>query len=449
MLMRKSLEDKKMSLNDIINVTISSSTAAATRTGFGIPLIAAYHTYYTDRVRQYATIDAMVTDGFVAGEPAYRAASAVFSQSPKVNYVLIGRTANDQEQLIKVTPVAVDSTDYVISINGSAATFTSDGTATVAEICTGLKTQIDLLVEPVAVVDNTTDITIEASVAGVDFNLYIADRSLMSQENSTPDLGGANGIAADLAAIRLINDDWYWYLGTNQGTAVITAAAVYIETQKKVYVLASAEDDIYSSGSTTDIAYVLSNAGYARSMSMYQARALEQYPDAAWVGKVAPLPVGSYTCAYKTLSGVSPTVLTETEKTNIIAKNCNYYYTEAGVNTTYNGVSTDSATSFLDLVIGVDYITSRMQENIFTLLVNNNKIPGNDTGITMVENEIRGVLSDGVTKTIIEPGFKIKVPLASEIDASDKANRILPDMRFEAVFTGAYHKVLVIGVITI
>lgn len=61
---------------------------------------------------------------------------------------------------VKVTPIAQDSTTYTVTINGDAAVFLSDASATVAEITSGLKLAIDALAEPVIVTDNGTDLDI-------------------------------------------------------------------------------------------------------------------------------------------------------------------------------------------------------------------------------------------------------------------------------------------------
>jgi hypothetical protein len=62
---------------------------------------------------------------------------------------------------VKVTPIAQDSTDYTIDINGTPFLFASGAAATVAEITAGLKSAIDAGSEPVVAVDNGTDLDIE------------------------------------------------------------------------------------------------------------------------------------------------------------------------------------------------------------------------------------------------------------------------------------------------
>lgn len=82
-----------MALSDIVDVVISATTATPTRTGFGTPLIAAYHTKYTDRVRTYNKPNDLLGDGFLVSDDAYLAATALKAQNPSVKSFKLGRLA--------------------------------------------------------------------------------------------------------------------------------------------------------------------------------------------------------------------------------------------------------------------------------------------------------------------------------------------------------------------
>ena len=76
-------------------------------------------------------------------------------------------------QVYTITPTAVDSTVYTLTIDGIAYSYTSGIGATVAQITAGLALEINVTqtngIVPVTAVDNTTNITLTADVAGVAF----------------------------------------------------------------------------------------------------------------------------------------------------------------------------------------------------------------------------------------------------------------------------------------
>ena len=77
------------------------------------------------------------------------------------------------------------------------------------------------------------------------------------------------------------------------------------------------------------------------------------------------------------------------------------------------------------------------------------KIPFTDHGIAIIESEIRAQLLEGVSAGYINDDFVITVPKAREVSANNRANRILPDIKFTATLQGALHKVTVAGVVSI
>lgn len=92
-----------MSLQDLVNVQISSSTVSPTRPGFGTPLVAGFHTYYTDRVRFYSSLSQLTGDGFKTTDAIYKAVQAALSQNPAPAKVAVGRRALANTQALQLT----------------------------------------------------------------------------------------------------------------------------------------------------------------------------------------------------------------------------------------------------------------------------------------------------------------------------------------------------------
>ena len=62
---------------------------------------------------------------------------------------------------------------------------------------------------------------------------------------------------------------------------------------------------------------------------------------------------------------------------------------------------------------------------------------------------MRAALQLGVGNAIITDDFTVTVPLAADVPAADKANRLLPDMKFNAKLAGAIHSTEIDGVVTL
>ena len=433
-----------MSLDSIVQVQISTQTQAVAEAGFGTPLILAYHNVWPELVRQYSSTADMVSDGFAADSPAVLAASAIKAQNPQIVDFKIGRRALAFTQTEKITPVAQDSTTYTLTINGTDFVYVSDATATIAEITLGLTTAVNGGSEPVTATDNSTDLDLTADNAGELFSLEMSwdgsDRLLLRQNLTTDP-----GIATDLAAVLLADPDWYGLVIDSQSKAEIEAASAWVETNKRLFVAACADTDILTA-STTDLFSVLQSFAYARTAAIWSARP-HQYSGAAWIGNRFPSDPGSSTWNLKTLAGVQTDDLTTNEIANIDGKGGNWYTRIAGVNVTQVGRT--SSGEWIDVTRFVDWLAARLQERIFSRLVNLEKVPYTAGGIALIESEIRAQLQEGIAAGGLraDPEPTVETPDLSAIPTNDKINRLLPDVSFLAYLAGAIHNIQIAGVV--
>lgn len=142
-----------MSLSDVVSVAITRVSSAVTQQGFSTPLILAYHTRWTsDRVRSCASLDEMVAAGFTPDDTAHKIASAIWSQPNPPAAIKVGRRASAFTKSVRLTPEESNSTVYAVECDGLEASYTSDSSATVAEICTGLAAAINALADVDAII---------------------------------------------------------------------------------------------------------------------------------------------------------------------------------------------------------------------------------------------------------------------------------------------------------
>lgn len=438
-----------MPISDIVSIVVSLQAAQALAAGFGVPLVLGAHTRNTDRIRFYSSQDALTADGFDATDASTSLVASIFSQNPAPSKVAVGRRANRPTMRWAITPVAANSTIYKLTVVYAGVsypvTFTSDASGTVAEIIAGLKAAIDALALGLTTTDQTTYLRIAATAVGAYFAVYVDDPSLLGIAQDNPDAG----VAADLDAINLVDSSWYCILSPYKSAAENAAIAAWTESHAKLFLAETQDSEVitHALSGATDIANTLKAAAYTRSPIAYHHGDGTNLA-AAWAGKCLPYDPGSETWKFKTLAGVTPSRLNDTHLANLRAKNCNFYYTVAGINMTAEG--TVPSGDWIDTTRGVDWLRARMGERIVTALANARKVPYTDTGAVVLETEVRAQLQDGVDVGLLraDPKPTVTVPSVASQSTANRQARNFPNITFVAQLAGAVHKVGVSGTVT-
>lgn len=434
-----------MSLSSIVNVTVSRQTSAPAQAGFGTGLILGSSGRITgDKVRTFSSIEA-VEALFQSGDPELVAAGKYFGQEVKPTTLKIAQRDADVAQVNTVTVGTLqNNTLYRITINGVNFDFTSDADATTAEIEAGLTAAVNGGSEPVTAVDGT-GVVLTADVAGDPFTITVS-------ANLTNTATTANkNIQTELAAVVLEDNDWYCLISCSRVKKDITRAAEFIEARPKIYIAASTDSDIFTDA-TTDVVTALVAAAYDRTALIAKKGGVTDFPDAAWAGRQLPQDPGSSTWAFKTLAGVTVDSLNDSEIANAEGKGANLYLTVGGLNLTVgkNNGGIMASGEFIDVMIGVDYITARIAENVFAKLVNLEKVPFTDGGVLVIVEAVEFVLKGAIPDILSDsPAPAVTAPLVAAVSANDKAIRKLPDVEFTATLSGAIHKTEIQGVVTL
>lgn len=269
-------------------------------------------------------------------------------------------------------------------------------------------------------------------------------------------LTGADGTetwAQALTAILTEHADWYGLITSTRLKSDVLLIAAWVESNKKLYVTTASDSDILSG--TGDVADLLKTAAYERTLIAYHStagQAPHEQPgdaiiDAAILGKMfGGYDPGSATWAYKSLAGISVDLLTPSQISTALGKNCNVYTAIAGVNVLQMGKV--SSGEFADVIHGLDWLKARIQQLVFTPLANTAKVPYTNAGIEIIVSAVRTALQEGVTNSLLS-SFTVSAPKVTEISVADRGTRVLPDVRFTAVLAGAVHTVEVDGVVTV
>lgn len=432
-----------MGLDSIVNVQISRQTAGVTQAGFGVPLILGPNAAFPQtEIREYRSLNAVAED-FTSGQAEYVMASKIFSQTPRPPRLKIGKTSAPVAQVSTLTPdVTVQAiAQFVATIDGEVYSFTSDATPTAGEVVTGLIALINGDPDAKVTASGTTTLILTADVPG---NAFTVETSAnLSVAATTP----SNGIANDIQKASDVDADWYFLLLTSVDVNTIIAAASDIEARKKLMLFLTS-DVAVPTAVTTDIVSVLKAKTLFRTAAMYSGTAADR-AESALVGRVAPLDPGSETWANKTLANVTVDKLTDGQQANLSNKNANFYVQIAGINVTQNGKVVGG--EYIDVIRFIDWLTARMQEAVFTQLVQQDKVPYTDAGIAVVETAMRAVLEAGVRAGGIPSSqdYTVTVPKAKDISQADKAARHLTGITFTATLSGAIHAVTIQGTVTL
>lgn len=363
---------------------------------------------------------------------------------------------NPNQAKVRITQVEPNQT-YTVTINGIEYSYTSlvtvQNATEIATVLVNLINAVPQLVPVTATLNGDGSIELVANDLTVPFSLSVSaevmaiDKGMIIQP-----LVPVNAVADDLTAINNANSTWYALISTSRDVPTVKAIAAWVEARIKLFGTASSDLNIINvpaGTDTTSIAAFLNQAGYVRSFVMYHQDADFDYPEAAWFGRVLPLEPGSETWKFKTLNGISYSNLTTTQSNTALAKKANTYEFVGGVGITANG--TVAQGEYIDTVRGIDWLTARIQEFVFSVLVQNPKVPYTDAGIAVIQSEVMRALSLGVSNDFLtsSPAPLVTVPKAADVPPTDKANRILRNVKFTATLAGAIHAVVIRGTVSV
>lgn len=424
-------------LTDIIEINISRETAAVAQTNFNVPMFISAHTRFSERARTYSSLTAVGED-FQPSDSAYIAAQKLFGQTLKPSQIVIGR------RLVPSSTVSISGATagtYTLTINDQPYNYVATGSDTTITIAAGLKTAYNVTpITGVTVTDNLDGTLTVASAVG--YSLEVTSNMTSANQPSV------ESWVTTINEITVVNNAWYALMIESHVEADVLAVAAQIEGMKKVFATSSQSADIKTT-STTDTFSKLEALGYQRTFGLWSATADTEFPEAAWVGYQLQEQPGSNTWAYKALSGVTVSSLSDTESTNIHNKSASTYEQVGGLNSTIGAKMFGG--EWIDVMIFVDWLEARMKERLWSRMANSKKIPYTSAGAAIIEAEIRAQLNDGIRVggLAASPAPTVEVPDVLSVSVNARAQRIFEGITFEARLAGAIHFVKIAGTVTV
>ena len=432
-------------LNNIVDVTITRETRTIQRASFSIPCFIAEHTIFAERAKEYTSLADILSAGFATTSAVYKAATLYFGQAVAPSKIVVGRRLVPS---VTITPTVANTAVYSFKANGTLITFTSDGSATAAEIVTGLKDALTAALIPTA---GSTGIV----ATGTTTLILTPSGDASSIANYTANLVAVNAasvedwVSATIPAVRAVKDQWYMLSIDSHADADVLAVAAYIEgikaTSPKFYVFSSAASDIKTSA-TTDIFSLVKALNYTHTAYIYSGMATS-FAECGLVGRFAPEQAGSNIWEQKTIVGLTVDTLTPDEISYIHGKNGATYENVGSVDVVIGGKCADGG--WIDESIFVDWLKSRIQESVWALLVNTRKIGYTSAGAAAIEGAMRAVMAEGIQVggLAADPAPVVTVPNVLNLSSAQRATRTLPDVTFTARLAGAIRATTISGTV--
>lgn len=388
-----------------------------------------------------------------------------------------------------------------ITLNGTVVTFVSgtpsgnqvkigaDLATTLASLLAFLTASVDTQLVKFKYLIDATHLYLYAAVTGSGGDALTIAASLATPSGATlaggtgTDISGmlamlssssgsyiANGIGAEtaLAAATLFDSNYgqTWY-ALNIPEAVDAdhiAVAGYIEgsNNKHLYGVSTQEAGVISSVSTTDIAYLLKQLLYKRTITQYSSNSA--YSVCSLFGRALTVNYNGNSTViclmFKQEPGIVAENLTISQVNALESKNCNVFV-EYNNNTAIIEKGQVASGDFIDVITGTDWLAITIQTAIYNLLYTSaTKIPQTDAGNHLIAVTMESVLIQAVANGLLAPGvwdangfgqlsygdflpkgfYVYAPPIASQLQADREARKSVP-FQIAAKLAGAVQSV--------
>ena len=427
-------------IDKIVNVLITRQSGAPSMASFNDVIIVDSFDVTgfgsSVRVQEYTSAKDMADAGFALDSYAYKCASKVFSQSPHISKVYVGWKNATETWTEALNAIVNYNNDWYGICASARAVADQKLVADFAEA--NKKLYFTVTGQDVDITANdTTGIMYYVSNSSLDRTsvFYHPDAKLTGTTNVNHTVYGLDGdsdyydTAVDLDAMADDEARNAWKLA-HKVTLPTGVTPTLIDPQP-VGILGGFEAYLYVTQETVN----------------YTINPDDPCIEGALFGLMFTKDPGSATYALKTLGGVAAYDIPQSAVSEIEKKNCNWYMKTAGIAITFNGKV--GSGEYIDVIQGLDWLEAYIQNQVYAVLVNNDKIPYTDVGVQQIVSPLKVALNRGVNYEIINEDYEVTYPAVADVSSTDRANRFLPDVKFEAQLSGAIHSTKIQGVVSV
>lgn len=435
----------------VVDVEVTLGTQPIDTVGFETPMFLAIHNNFPERLRYYVSTEGLVADGFAVGSPAYQFATNAFAGNFAPQRVGIGRmqagntsvdftgTTNEERVVVNLTVNGMVKTVQVNVIPGN----TPDQIATA--LAQGITDDADLQGKVTATAAGAV-VTLE-STETMSVGKGAGNYKIVNESPET--------VATVLPQVLAENHNWYFLSTEARSDADIIAAAEYAKSNYKFHIFNSTDADAYASeNSTASVFDTLKALGYT-SLGTSDADADVSYTEGCVVGAMAANdPSYGDSLHLKTMPGMKPSKLSETQRSNAWSRNANIYREMYGTNSYIEGRTSNG--QYADVIRFSHWVKFRMEESVFAYMKRRSdmglsmKMSDEDLPVlksVLLNNPINIGIRNGAILTGYDSDNKVSydpiitIPRRAQIPTNDLAARILRDVKVELVYNNSLHYV--------
>jgi hypothetical protein len=445
-----------------------------------------------EAIREYNQISDVAND-FGTTAPEYLAAVLFFSQVPKPSTMFIGEWAQaatagrltggllTAQQMLMSNWTTISDGGFAVAIDGAAAVQVAGLAFTAATNLNAVASIIQAALRTAASAPtlsftwNGTQFVCQSGSTGVTSQVAFfaaptggsTDISAQLMMTSSTAIRSTAGIASETPVASLVRVDGRgWYAVTFAASRVLTdpehlACSAYVEaaSDKHMYGITTNEQTCLDPTNTTDIGSQAMLADYMRTVIQWSLQS--PYAICSFFGRALTVNFeGSnttLTMKFKVEPGIFPEVISGSQATTLASKRINVYVEyNNGAAITQEGVM--SGRAYFDEMHGLDWLSNRIQNDLFNVLYTSPKVPQTNPGVHVLVTTCDGALSQGVQNGLIAagvwnaPGFgELQqgdtlhngwYTFANNVDTQSQADRearIAPLIQIAVKLAGAIH----------
>lgn len=455
----------KLPVSTLVNLTVGFLSSAASKAGFGIPLIVDTENVKSAGalvpiIKTYGSIAEMLADGYEAWNKATKIAQALMAQQPhpatfKVASVFtlssaeltavettdaewyallatVRSSANIQTVATWNEATAAKRHMFFVETQDASAFTAGASILSILQSASRLRTCIVARkADPQTVKLTISQAFVAANSITLTLNATAIPATVFAVDSDTT-------LAALATAIALV---------AGVASATVTPVAAGTDNDREIVVVAS--DPLISLNFS---AYAVAGGASQGTAAFSESDPGAGASDGALAGRLvgAPNGLGSIAAHGQFLrGGIDPDNLSTTEFNLVTTKGGNVYVQIGGKSMLQKGQIMGEVSAgvigFVDTILGLDRLEAAIQDAVIGVLTPaQGKLPYNNQGIAAVVGAIASVAQRFVQDEILEP-FEVKnsfsYPDISQVSAGDKSSRVLNGIVANFTATGAIQRV--------
>lgn len=423
----------QLAVSSVVNVSINMAPTAAAARDFGALLVLGSSSVIDtqERLRLYSNLEAVTAD-FGSSAPEYLAAQKYFSQSPRPAVLYIGRWArvatsgllhgkilNSAEQDINAFK-AITAGSLTMSIDGTVRNLTAinlSGVSNLNGVASAITTKLltnatcvwNAAQQQFDIISTTTGTSSSVSYAA---DGAVASLLGMQASQALPPVAGIGGESLSATVQKLAEKSAGWYGVTVADSSLleadILATAELVEglDRARIFGVSTADSNVLSSVSNSDIAYKLAQKNLSRTVVQYSSST--PYAVASLFGRAFSVNFQgnntTITLKFKQEPTVGAEELSSNQAAALKAKKANVFV-QYDNDTAIIQEGVMCSGMFIDERHGLDWLQNDLQTAVWNLhYTGSSKIPQTEQGMNRYCAVIEDRLEQAVRNGLVAPG---------------------------------------------